>query len=265
MPPLPGKVNLGGVEQTDDLAFVPSSPTYRGLTNERRPRTPQRRSRDGIRIMRCLLKHNWVLGEAFDVQYFSPWRKCGRCGLVQRGTYDKERRDVIWEPMRERAYRRSHHDKIVRQPLSAFAQVAHTLGLYRTRKSDTLTTNHTLPWRDRVRIGFHLTMAWVLLIGSSAIVFGFPVVLINVFQTDLESLAAFWGTIWFLAGLLTSVAVLAIAWSYLFLVLWFTYLKALRHDVRRNVEEGLPSALNAFLFEPIYGRVRRRFFFDKGA
>jgi len=34
-----GKVNLGGVELTDDLAFVPSSPTYRGLIPDGAPST----------------------------------------------------------------------------------------------------------------------------------------------------------------------------------------------------------------------------------
>jgi len=95
--------------------------------------------------MRCLIKHNWVLGEAFDVQSFSPWRKCERCGMVQRGTYDKERKDIIWETMREHAYKRSHHDKIVRQPLSSFAQVAHTLGLSRTRKGDKVKSRKSSP------------------------------------------------------------------------------------------------------------------------
>jgi len=86
--------------------------------------------------MRCLLKHKWVLGEAFDVQSFSPWRKCERCGMIQRGTYDDERKDITWETMRERVYRKGQHDKIVRKPLSGPAQVAHALGLYRTRTSD---------------------------------------------------------------------------------------------------------------------------------
>jgi len=86
--------------------------------------------------MRCVFKHKWVLGEAFDVQSFSPWRKCERCGMIERGTYDEEREDIIWETIRERVYRKGQHDKIVRQPLSGLARVAHALGLYRTRKGD---------------------------------------------------------------------------------------------------------------------------------
>ena len=76
------------------------------------------------------------MGEAFDVKSFSPWRKCKRCGIVQRGAYDKERKDITWETMRERVYRKSQHGQIVRQPSSGLDQLAHTLGLRRSRRSD---------------------------------------------------------------------------------------------------------------------------------
>jgi len=86
--------------------------------------------------MRCLLTHKWVMGEAFDVKCFSPWRKCKRCGMVQRGTYDKDRKDITWETMRERAYKKVKHGQIVRKPSSEFDQLAHKLGLRRTRMTD---------------------------------------------------------------------------------------------------------------------------------
>jgi hypothetical protein len=56
--------------------------------------------------------------------------------MVQRGAYDKERKDITWETMRERVYRKSQHGQIVRQPSSGLDQLAHTLGLRRSRRSD---------------------------------------------------------------------------------------------------------------------------------
>ena len=127
------------------------------------------------------------------------------------------------------------------------------------------TTKHTLPWRDRIRIGIHLAMVWVILLGSIAFVFSLPVSLIKSFETQFESLAARWGMIWFLAFLLIAGIVLIIAWIYLFLVLWFSNLKFLGPEVRRKVEVRLPWVVNVFAFEPIYSKVRRHFFYDNGA
>lgn len=86
--------------------------------------------------MHCLFTHTWVFGEPIDVKSFSPWRKCKRCGRIQRGTYDKARKDIAWETIRERIYSKSKHARIVRQPSSGLDQLAHTLRLRRTRKSD---------------------------------------------------------------------------------------------------------------------------------
>jgi len=93
--------------------------------------------------MGCLFNHNWILGETFDVQAFSPWRRCKRCGAVQRGVYDEFREDIMWETMKERTYDRSKHDDIIRRPSSGFDQLAHSLGLWRTRKSDETTARGT--------------------------------------------------------------------------------------------------------------------------
>jgi hypothetical protein len=89
--------------------------------------------------MRCLLKHKWVMGETFDVRSFSPWRRCKRCGAMQCGIYDELRESIAWQTMRERAYDRSMHAQIVRQPMSGFDELAHSLGLRRSRKSDEST------------------------------------------------------------------------------------------------------------------------------
>jgi len=86
--------------------------------------------------MRCLVAHKWVMGEAFDVKSFSPWRKCKRCGTIQRGTYDKVRKDIAWETIRERVYSKSKHGRIIRQPSSGLDRLAHTMRLRRTRNSD---------------------------------------------------------------------------------------------------------------------------------
>jgi len=86
--------------------------------------------------MRCVLTHKWIMGERFDVKSFAPWRKCKRCGIVQRGIYDKKRKDITWETMRERVFSTSKHAQIVRQPSSGLDQLAHTLRLRRSRKSD---------------------------------------------------------------------------------------------------------------------------------
>lgn len=95
--------------------------------------------------MPCLLAHKWVMGEVFDVKRFSPWRKCERCGIVQRGTYDNDRKDITWETMRERAYQKSKHGQIVRHPTSELDRLAHFLGLRRTRMTDkTISTKRSV-------------------------------------------------------------------------------------------------------------------------
>lgn len=125
-----------------------------------------------------------------------------------------------------------------------------------------LTTECVLPWRERIRIGGHLAMTWILLLACGAIVFGTPVGLLKAFESQFEALVARWGMILFLALLLGLVIVLATAWIYLFLVSWFTYLKALPQEARKKVEARLPRVLNVVAFEPIYTKVRRWFFHD---
>ena len=87
-------------------------------------------------IMHCLFAHRWILGEVFDVQSFSPWRKCTRCGVVQRGVYDAVREDITWETMRDRSYDQSLHRQIVRRRTSGLDQLAHSFGLRRSRIGD---------------------------------------------------------------------------------------------------------------------------------
>ena len=78
--------------------------------------------------MRCLLKHKWSRKTFDGSAYFV--RTCRKCGTVQRGIYG------TWETLREYAYVKSEQLQVVRQPSSRSGQLAHTLGLYRTRVSD---------------------------------------------------------------------------------------------------------------------------------
>ena len=87
--------------------------------------------------MRCLLSHRWVTSwEKTFVRSFVPYRRCQRCGIMQRGVYDTLTRDISWQTMRERTYIAAQQIRIVRKPSSGLDQLAHTLGLRRSRVSD---------------------------------------------------------------------------------------------------------------------------------
>lgn len=85
--------------------------------------------------MRCRIKHKWIVGGVFDPQCVAPWRVCTYCGRMQRGTSDFSK-SIAWETMRERNYITLEQIQLVRQPTSRLDQLAHTLGLRRTRMSD---------------------------------------------------------------------------------------------------------------------------------
>jgi len=85
--------------------------------------------------MRCLFKHKWIVGGVFDVRFFSPWKICTRCGRMQRGTSEFSTY-IAWETMRERNYITSEQIQIIRQPSSRLDQLAHSLGLRRSRMGD---------------------------------------------------------------------------------------------------------------------------------
>ena len=55
---------------------------------------------------------------------------------MQRSVYDAVYQDVAWETVREREFIRSQQIQIVRKPVSRLDQLAHTLGLRRSRMSD---------------------------------------------------------------------------------------------------------------------------------
>jgi len=98
-------------------------------------------------MLRCLFTHKWAIGTRLNVRSHGtyirsvlPYRTCERCGTVQRGIYKTLWGDLSWETIRERTYIRSQQVRIVRQPSSRLDQLAHTLGLRRTRMSDVTET-----------------------------------------------------------------------------------------------------------------------------
>ena len=93
--------------------------------------------------MRCLVKHQWVMENAFHiksrvpyVRHILPYRTCACCGTMQRGGYDPYSGQVTWETMRERVYIKSEQLPIVRRRTSWLDQWTHTLGLRRSRMRD---------------------------------------------------------------------------------------------------------------------------------
>lgn len=94
-------------------------------------------------MTRCLLTHKWAIGTEFNVRspgpYVKsvlPYRTCERCGTMQRGIFKALWRDISWETIRERTYIKSQQRLIVRRPSPRLDQLAHTLGLRRSRMSD---------------------------------------------------------------------------------------------------------------------------------
>jgi len=94
-------------------------------------------------MMRCLFTHRWIMGKAFNVRSsvpciasVLPCRTCERCGTMQRGIYDLLSGHISWETMRERNYIEVEKIRIVRKPTSRLDQLAHTLGLRRSRVRD---------------------------------------------------------------------------------------------------------------------------------
>jgi hypothetical protein len=90
--------------------------------------------------VRCLFAHKWVV-KVGNVTFTSHakavlyYRTCDRCGVTQRGL-DSFDGAIPWETMRERSYIEAQQIQIVRQRSSGLGQLAHTLGLRRTRASD---------------------------------------------------------------------------------------------------------------------------------
>ena len=87
--------------------------------------------------MGCLFAHKWVTSwQKTFVRSLVPYRRCLRCGVMQRGIHDSLTKETAWETMRERTYLALEQSRIVRKPSSSLDQLAHTLGLRRCRAGD---------------------------------------------------------------------------------------------------------------------------------
>ena len=85
--------------------------------------------------MRCPFAHKWVALWEKSLGTIACYRRCRRCGSLERGVLDFSR-IVGWETMRERSYITSQQMRVVRQPLFRLDRLAHSFGLRRTRMND---------------------------------------------------------------------------------------------------------------------------------
>ena len=93
--------------------------------------------------MHCLFAHKWVIQtetkrrpDGFHVRSVIPYRRCERCGAVQRGIHDKFWKDIVWEPLRRGTDITSGRVRFFRQPSSPLDQLAHSWGFRRSRLGD---------------------------------------------------------------------------------------------------------------------------------
>lgn len=85
-------------------------------------------------MIRCLFAHEWVRQEASG-RSLSACRICERCGTMQRA-FDIRDGHISWQTIRERADVEPGPIRFVRQHSSRLDQLAHSLGLRRSRMSD---------------------------------------------------------------------------------------------------------------------------------
>ena len=107
------------------------------------PGRPSNLTRSAKSMKRCLFAHKWLIQtetkrrvDGFEVRSVIPYRTCERCGKMERGIQDKFWRDIVWEPLRAGTDITLGKTRFFRQPVSPLAQLAHSLGLRRSRKSD---------------------------------------------------------------------------------------------------------------------------------
>lgn len=127
-------------------------------------------------------------------------------------------------------------------------------------KLETLATSRREPG-----VAKHVVMAWLLFVFSAVVTLGPVLALLPLSDRLGLPPAAEVNPLWILVGVVAIVGPFALAWFYLFLVLWFRYLRTLPNELRWRVEKALPRVLNVAAFEPAYSRMRSRFFTDNGA
>jgi len=85
--------------------------------------------------MRCLFPHRWARS-VINVQRATAYRRCMRCGTMQRGIFKHFWDGISWETIRERSYVDAQNNSIVRRPSSSLEQFGHSLRLRHSRMSD---------------------------------------------------------------------------------------------------------------------------------
>ena len=89
--------------------------------------------------MRCLVAHKWVTHPRYlDMVFGSDvaYRRCTRCGKTQYGVLDSRGLRINWSTMREIDSKDVREVQALRGPSSRLSQIAHALGLRRTRETD---------------------------------------------------------------------------------------------------------------------------------
>ena len=89
--------------------------------------------------MSCFVVHKWVTHPRYlDMVFGSDvaYRKCTRCGKTQLGVLDRQGLRITWSTMREGRFRDAREVQALRRPSSRLSQIAHSLGLRRTRVTD---------------------------------------------------------------------------------------------------------------------------------
>lgn len=89
--------------------------------------------------MRCLVAHKWVTKPRYlnMVSESDPaYRRCKRCGKAQFGVPDGQSLRINWRNLRQGDCSDARHVRMLRRPPSRLNQLAHALGLRRTRATD---------------------------------------------------------------------------------------------------------------------------------
>jgi len=98
--------------------------------------------------MPCLIKHRWVTlweqASLWDKTFNSipAHRKCKRCGIMQIGILDGLKQVIAWETLREHTFVQARQVRIDRKPSSRLDQLAHSLGLRRSRTTDAVRSGN---------------------------------------------------------------------------------------------------------------------------
>ena len=118
----------------------------------------------------------------------------------------------------------------------------------------------SLPWKINVQAMF---IPWLLFLASATLVIG-PLVVGTKFLGKVPQRFHEYGAALFIvAGGLILLSAL-IVWFLLFLHAWFRYLRTLPPEIRAEIETAVPRYFRITAFEPVYSRVRRRYFSING-